>query len=370
MRAKKLLQLYAEGRRDFQGENLRGQSFRGKNLSNADFSGADIRSADFTNAYLQGTKFIGTKAGLQRRWFVSLTLLSWILLVFSEFLLFFAALFVVSFAMQQFDSDKSYWFAMYAIIKRISLAFLAIVWIVAIIEGVLIVCELSVFIFSMATAFAVAFAVAFAGFLLFGIAFLEVVVATFAIAGVITMTVALVIFICFIYLSWRGIKRNPKDGWIRSLAIAFAAIGGSSFRGADLTAADFTDATLKSTDLRGANLTCTCWRDAIKLDFARSGDSYLANFKIRELVKTGEGQGLNCDRFNLNGVNLRGVNLQDASLSQANLKDADLSRANLSRANLDGANVTNTRFADNIGIPEIIKQDLIRRGAIFEDRFG
>lgn len=373
MKAKKLLQLYAQGKRDFQGENLRGQSFRGKNLSDANFSGADIRSANFTNAYLQGAKFIGTKAGLRRRWFVSLVLLSWILLVFSEFLLCFAALFAVLFAMQNmFESDKSYWFAMYAIIEHISLGFLAILWIVAIKKGILTVCELSLFIFSVAVAFAVAFALAFAGFILFGIAFLEIVVVTFAIAGVVTMSVALTVLICFIYFSWRGIKRNPKDGWICSVAIVFAAMGGTSFRGADLTAADFTDAVLKSTDLRGANLTRTCWRDAMKLNCVRPGDSYLGNFQIRKLVKTGEGQGLNCDRLNLQGIKLQGVNLQDASFIQANLKNADLNGANLSRASLDetnlnGANVTNTRFAYNIGISEIIKQDLIRRGAIFEE---
>lgn len=86
MKAKKLLQLYAEGRRDFRGENLRGQSFRRQNLSGADFSGADIRSADFTNAYLVGAKFVGAKAGLQKRWIIILLAGVCVLVSISAFL--------------------------------------------------------------------------------------------------------------------------------------------------------------------------------------------------------------------------------------------------------------------------------------------
>ncbi|WP_054467109.1 pentapeptide repeat-containing protein [Planktothricoides sp. SR001] len=64
MKAKELLRRYADGRRDFRGENLRGQSFKGKDLSGADFSKADIRGANFTNATLKNTKFNHAQAGL------------------------------------------------------------------------------------------------------------------------------------------------------------------------------------------------------------------------------------------------------------------------------------------------------------------
>ncbi len=90
---------------------------------------------------------------------------------------------------------------------------------------------------------------------------------------------------------------------IRNIAIAFAAMGGTSFRGADLTDADFKEARLKSTDLRRAILTRTCWRDTQKLDCVRPGTSYLSNAQVRELVRTGEGQGKNFDRIN----DLRGI---------------------------------------------------------------
>jgi Pentapeptide repeats (8 copies) len=68
MNAKKLLQKYAAGQRDFQGEKLQGQSFRDKNLSGADFSNANIRGTDFTDAILKGVIFDRVDAGLQRRW--------------------------------------------------------------------------------------------------------------------------------------------------------------------------------------------------------------------------------------------------------------------------------------------------------------
>jgi uncharacterized protein YjbI with pentapeptide repeats len=68
MRATEVLKQYEAERRDFSGENLRGQSFKRKDLSGANFSGADIRGANFTNAKLTGANFSRAKAGLQRRW--------------------------------------------------------------------------------------------------------------------------------------------------------------------------------------------------------------------------------------------------------------------------------------------------------------
>ncbi|HBL14434.1 MAG TPA: hypothetical protein DD379_24205 [Cyanobacteria bacterium UBA11162] len=64
--AKEVLKRYNQGRRDFCGENLRGQSFKKANLAGADFSEADIRGANFAYANLTGAKFCGGKAGLQQ----------------------------------------------------------------------------------------------------------------------------------------------------------------------------------------------------------------------------------------------------------------------------------------------------------------
>src|SRR5918998_549944 len=79
MKAHEVLKQYTAGRRDFSGENLRGQSFKGKDLSGANFSDADIRGASFSNANLTGANFRGVKAGLQRRWAICLLIISWLL---------------------------------------------------------------------------------------------------------------------------------------------------------------------------------------------------------------------------------------------------------------------------------------------------
>lgn len=68
MKAKKLLQRYEAGERDFQGINLQGESLKGQNLSDANFSGADIRGANFSQAKLKGSNFKLVKAGLPTYW--------------------------------------------------------------------------------------------------------------------------------------------------------------------------------------------------------------------------------------------------------------------------------------------------------------
>jgi len=381
MKAKRLLQLYADGRIDFRGENLRGQSFKGKKLSGADFSGADIRGANFTNATLQGAKFIGAKAGLQRRWASILVLIMWLLSGFSWFSSFLTAV-LMAFI---FNAETQ------AVIGWVSLAFLVIFWIIAFRKGVLtafgfnIFAEAGAFTFAGAVAFAFAgagafafvlafaFAGAFAGAFAFAFAVAVVVAGAFAfaLAGAFAFAFALAFVFAVAgagaealvvagafafallssYIGWRAIEGDPRDARIRTAAIAFAATGGTSFRGANLTDADFTDATLKSTDLRGAILTRTRWKNTIKLDRLRPGTSYLHDPKIRELVRTEEGQQLNCDGLNLQGVNLQEAKLQDASfvdanLNEANLRDADLSRAKCDEANLQGVNLQGANLQD------------------------
>src|SRR4028118_543754 len=85
MKAHEVLRLYEGGRRDFSGENLRGQSFQGEDLSRANFSETDIRSSNFTNAKLKGAIFTGAKAGLERHWVIALAIGSWLLSALSGF---------------------------------------------------------------------------------------------------------------------------------------------------------------------------------------------------------------------------------------------------------------------------------------------
>lgn len=144
-------------------------------------------------------------------------------------------------------------------------------------------------------------------------------------------------------------KGDKKYAFIRDAAVGFAAIGGTSFRSADLTDANFTSARLKSTDFRKAKLTRTCFHKTKLLDGVRPGTSYLKHPYIRQLLTTGQVQDKNFDRQDLRGVNLKEANLAGASfidtdLSQANLQRANLFEAKLVHTNLDQANLTNARL--------------------------
>ncbi len=67
------------------------------------------------------------------------------------------------------------------------------------------------------------------------------------------------------YVRWGFLAGDAKHAFVWKVAIALAAIGGTKFRGADLTDADFTEATLENTDFRGANLTGICWFQSKRL---------------------------------------------------------------------------------------------------------
>jgi hypothetical protein len=67
------------------------------------------------------------------------------------------------------------------------------------------------------------------------------------------------------YVRWRFLAGDAKHAFVWKVAIALAAIGGTKFRGADLTDADFTEATLENTDFRRATLTGICWYQSKRL---------------------------------------------------------------------------------------------------------
>jgi hypothetical protein len=146
------------------------------------------------------------------------------------------------------------------------------------------------------------------------------------------------------YRGWYGfyIKRNI---WIYSFSVAFAAVGGTSFSRATLTDADFTGATLKNTNFNQAILTRTCFKDTVKLNLARPGNTLLANPKVRDLlIKPSSGEGQDYSKANLRGANLKEANLQRANLTQADISEASFLYANLSDANLTEVNAVKTDF--------------------------
>ncbi|MDF5715597.1 MAG: pentapeptide repeat-containing protein [Rhizonema sp. NSF051] len=378
---------------DYSGQNLRGRSFKGQDLTWSNFSYADIRGADFTGANLRNANFSNAIAGLQRHWAIFLVLVSWVLMVLSGFLSAFAGVLMVSLV---FDTKKDYisypfsgWtvviiliiFFFFTIRQGIQAGIVSIAGTVVfavpvavvgaftklfngayaivgagafalVIAGIVAGCVAgasALVVGAYAYAFAVPFTVA--GACAYAFAFpgafdkLFDFILPISVTNASAIIIAIAVALFNIYISWRALKGDPKFTLIYTVAIAFAAIGGTSFRSSDLTDADFTRSSLKSTDFRKANLTRTSFYKTEKLDCVRPGSSYLQQAEVRNCLRTGLGQDKNFDRLDLSGVNFKGANLVDASLiranlNEANLQDADLSRAKLVQTQLDGTDLT------------------------------
>ncbi|MEH2330179.1 pentapeptide repeat-containing protein [Nostoc sp.] len=410
---------------DFSGQNLRGRNFKArKDLAGANFSYADIRGANFSGANLAGANFSHAKAGLQRRWAIFLAFVSWLLSGLSGFLwgvngyllsLIFdtsslekliggwtALIVLIAFFFVTIRQGVTAGLGAVAITVPVALAgAVAIAFAGAFAKAVAIafagafakaVAVAFAFPGALALAFAIAFAGAFAFALAVALAFALAVAG--AVAGVVAVAVALAVAVAVafgkafavckafavagtlfsIYISWRAMKEDQKHSLVDNIAIAFAATGGTSFRGADLTNADFAQATLKSTDLRNAILICSRWHQAKMLDRVRPGSTYLQNSQVRQLLITGQGQDKNFYRENLRGMNLQSANLADASfigtdLSEANLQDADLSRAKLKQTQLDDTDLTGATltgaYIEDWGITNTTKLHGVRCEYVF-----
>jgi uncharacterized protein YjbI with pentapeptide repeats len=391
MKASELLQRYAAGERNFRGANLRGQSFKGKDLSGADFSEADVRGANFTNATLKNAKFIGAKAGIQKRWLIGQLLISFLISALVNFAsMFLNAVFVIYFFFNPEEIKQYTIFPGLFLLLAIGITFfviarqgltskavktIAFAVVIAAVAGTavagvgasagtLTVAFIGAFVAVTGAASAGAAGTsAFAGVgagagnfagAVVGVvgAFAVVIAADAASAGAFASVGADAGAIVMLnaYVGWRTSKGDEKFTLARSSGLALCALGGTSFRGADLTDVNFENAILKSTNFNRTRqkqtvMTQVLWRDAKSLDRARVDDTYLQNQKICKLLITLQGQEQNFDRLNLSGINLKGASLQGASfisadLNSATLQDADLSRAKLKQTQLDGTDFT------------------------------
>ena len=393
---------------DYSRAKLRGKSFKGQDLTGVDFSYSDIRGANFTGAILRGANFSHAKGGLQRRWFLILVIFSLFLSLLSGSI---AAVggSLVGFVLTDQSQQNLY-------VGVISLIVLAMFFLLAIRKGVVAASGFLAIAVAWVTVAAVAWAgivaVAWAGFApdtgAMGLAQLVAVIVTGAVgvvvaatgavivsgaaalagavAGVlaVTMTVAIAgcvagviavaastvglvagavaasvgisVVVLASYVGCSALAGDKKQKFIRNVIVNIAAKYGTSFRGANLTDADFTQTKIKNTNLTKANLTRTCWSQVQKLHLAAFENTYLENENLRELVITKELQNRNFDGWDLQGINLQGANLKDvsfvgANLSESNLRNADISRAKLVQAHLDktdfsGANLTGAYIED------------------------
>ena len=393
MKASELLKKYAAGKRNFQRVNLRGQSFKGQDLSEADFSEADIRSANSTGATLIGAKFIGAKCGLQQKW------VFFFLLVLSFLSSISGASSVLAGKILE-DLFLDFYIEKYTHLPALVNCMVLIIFIIAIIKfgltknlilisgtvlTLLIVGDAVLWIFKgpeiltigqetswrvagtvgWAIAGTITGVIAFAGaWLIYRVSISILIIAwivglKIAIIATnsmlenspnitsrwsIAVSIASILGFLYTYIVHKILTEDERYTFIKEAIIAFTTFGGTSFREAKLSDADFSHITLKNVDFRETTLTHVRWFGAKRLDRVRPGDTYLKEAQVRQWLIEKKGDK-NFDRKDLRGVNLQGAILTDASfigadLSEANLQDTDLSRAKLVQTQLDGTDFT------------------------------
>lgn len=372
---------------DFSHQNIRGRSFRGVNLANADFSYADIRGADFTDAILIGANFTGAKAGLKGKAVIVLLAGMFLLALLSGYI---SAL---------VGYQTTYSFHPDNLGDAVIPYGIVVIVIVAVFSGIATSQGLEAAFGALAIALTLGFFVAPVGALISALVLLGVITGALAVAGTVTIgsftagiiaiasilsvseytavsisldiarksgsgsfgtlvaetigfaiAFAAAIPLLSSYIGWQAAQEDDRFTLIWRIVVALTVIGGNtSFRGADLTNADFTRAQLKGTDLRGAKITHTCWFDAKNLHQARAGNTILIEPLVRELVVTGIGNrgfltNLNLEEAYLEGVDLSDANLTGSNLCRAILREANLDRTNLSRVQALGTDFTGAKF--------------------------
>jgi uncharacterized protein YjbI with pentapeptide repeats len=361
--------------KNFAGQNLRGRSFKGQDLSGADFSGADLRGADFTDAILSGTNFSKAKTGVQKRWLVFRLIISLAMANFSGYfstqfahwinyyfepaitkkftivpaisILVVLSIFFFALVIQGFTS-KAFFTSSVGVVGAITIAVVisiagagasagAITGAVAVAITVILLGTFAITIADVDTGIVAVLIIVF-------IALFGAVIGSRSAIFSVEFFVAIIAIFLSVYTAWRTLKGTPKFDLVLQFAVAFAAIGGTSFRGADLRSTNFTEANLKSSDFRNSrkqdtNLTSTLWKQSKNLDRSRLGTSILSNPEVRELLVTGKPN----PSKSYEGLNLRGANLDGVYLEKVNFKRAILSEASFRNANLEWVNLTETQ---------------------------
>ncbi|NER25776.1 MAG: hypothetical protein F6J96_34805 [Symploca sp. SIO1C2] len=390
-KANKLIVLYLQGKRNFQDSSLKGISLKGADFSGVNFSGVDIRGTDFSESTLCNSIFTNAKAGRKMHFSIILISVSCLLLAISGIFLGFGSGWIGLFLNGKpnprlhISAVVSILLAatfLIGVINGLSLAFrylatavtIAVVLLLFsisfvdirfihdvvvgssflttfILTGSVIfivsnsiaatVIGITGFTFIILSLFVLPFAVFTSAYLLPNLVKYGSVNLAIAVANGVNIT----IIATGTYITWLTLNAKGGDIWFNNIALTFAAIGGTSFQGADLTDTDFTGAILENTDFRKANLTRTCWRGVKKIDKIHPTGSYLSNAQIRQLLVTGDGEGKNFDRQDLRRLNLSRANLKNASfvdtdLYQASLRGAKLSGSLLIRTTLERANLT------------------------------
>lgn len=373
---------------DFSEANIRGVNFANTNLSQAKFIGADIRGTNFANTNLSQAEFIGAIGGIKKRSCLMNQLMGAEIGFLCGILSAFSAI-SLAYCFSAESFSKGFWFSgISSILLLLTIQlFLALQGFTAkAFNSILIAATVALALagsISVHGSAVVAFGVALGVNLGISVAVSVVCYVAGAVtvagaragtvAGVVvgagTVAVALVRDVAVVkdidvaaslgvtlalslfsfYVAWETSKGNEKFRLLWIWGNAIGSIGGTSFRGADLSHANFSSTILKNTNFNHTKqkqtiLNWVNWEGAKKLNYARVGNSILANYAVRELLVTRDGREKSYVGANLRATNLDGVNLEQANMTWADLTCSKLRRANLKSANLTESLALNTDF--------------------------
>ncbi|MBD1843923.1 pentapeptide repeat-containing protein [Cyanobacteria bacterium FACHB-63] len=371
---------------NFSGKNLQGRSFQGQDLTGASFQNANVSGANLSNATLIGANFTGANAGLQMHWRIILYCVVFILVMISGAAARFSGGIAATYAPGQAIALITLVLSFIFIARRGITADFATL--AAGIAGSLILTGVGAGVLSLIQigdldtnlsfvqrlawtlagtlpwALAGALSIAISGNLLWiltkprlfwinviplGIvwtliwqqvaAFFQPDQGLWTVFGV-----AIAILIFSVHSGWRAFQEHEKFVLIRWLAVEIAAQGGTSFRGANLTEANFAHTTLKGSDFTAAILTRTNFHKAEYLDQAKVNRTILVQAIVRALLVTHRGAQQSYRNCDLSGANLIGADLREADFTEADLSEATLAQAELDRANLTRVQALKTNF--------------------------
>ncbi|MBD1884721.1 pentapeptide repeat-containing protein [Microcoleus vaginatus] len=377
-----------------------GQSFKNKDLTGEDFSYADLRGINFSGATLKGANFSYAQAGQQTKWIIGLLVGLLVAIALAGFIAGFIGLGIGGLIFHQGDLENLLFgiptfiifTGLFGVIlwRGLGVVLIASVMTVILIAtlvmiggnaNVAVLALFLTFLIAVAIVNSVVGAIALVSVwiiarkLAIPLTSITVVISAFTIINLfigettqtvsphfhllfytVIFTLTIILIFLSIYISWKVLCGDSKYFFIRQLALIIASLGGTSFRGADLTDANFNQAILKNTDFRKATLIRVYWFQARQLDQARVEGTYLEIPQVRALLVLNNGKDKSFDDLNLRSLNLRGAELANASfigadlsettLENANLSGAKLAQSRLYRTNLSGACLTGSVIQD------------------------
>ena len=400
--ARKVINQYKEGRRDFRNLDLRNSSFKKQDLCDADFSGSDIRGCSFEGATLENANFSSVITGFSQSYWFNLFLSAVFGFLIWNYCLTFTAKYIEMitnpFKMALEGILGIYAAEIFTIIAQAPLFLAVIIMVFLIIFAPGFMCDQkyltnyadpspnSSLIFGLFLSLFLSIL-----FMMTSILVEDLPDLRFHLIRFITLLFILVVDTVLLYRFLRTLfvyktyGTTFKNANLNRVKFDQSRIKNCYFGGSSLDHASFSHAVLRKCDFCNANISYVNWRySQFILPNYFTSHCNLIEKNIRTLCTTGNGnrgdyQNADLKQVDLSGIDLTGADLSGADLSNANLQNALLEGANFSNCkaggtDFTGAVISNSTNFQNLRINESTKfsdgfpQSLLNEFIIFEEK--